>query len=86
MATPYLMEKINHLKGQIQQDSLQKFVQDLSITDASETSGNEAVDVQLKVQADSALGAITLLNRRISVRQKLLDQYQAEWDAQQKPA
>lgn len=86
MATDYLMEKINHLKGQIQQDSMQKFVHDLAIQDAASSSGNSEVDKQLKVQADSALGSITLLNRRIGVRQALLDTYQAEWDSQQKPA
>lgn len=80
MSTEFLMEKINALKGAIQQAELNRFSQQLIVEDAAETSGNQSVDDQMKSQAQSAMAQVSMEERKLVVRRKYMAEFQAEWD------
>jgi len=82
MATPYLMEKMNQLKGQLQQLHLEKMSHELIVRDAESPTGSDNIDQQMKAQADGSKAQLLAVNRRIATRQGELDAFQAEWDAQ----
>jgi len=81
MTTEHLMDKINHLTGQVKNDEMQIFVHELAVQDAEAPVGSDDVDKQLKATADSAKQAMKLLQRRIEVRKTLLRVLQEELDA-----
>jgi hypothetical protein len=81
MATEFLEDKINHLKNQVRQEKMSIFQFDLAIADAEGPTGNATVDEQLKTTAQSnELGKIMSV-RKLAVRQKILDELQAEFEA-----
>jgi 2-keto-3-deoxy-galactonokinase len=82
MATEYLMEKMNQLKGQLQGLHMERMNHQLIIRDAVEPTGNGNMDQQLKAQADGSKAQLLAVDRRISVREAELSALQAEWDAQ----
>jgi hypothetical protein len=81
MATEFLEDKINHLKGQVRQEKMSIFQFDLAIADAQGPTGNATVDEQLKVTAQSnELGKIMAV-RKLATREALLTQLEAEFEA-----
>jgi len=82
MATEFLEDKINHLKQQVRQEKMSIFQFDLAIADAQAgATGNATVDEQLKVTAQSnELGKIMSV-RKLAIREALLAQLEAEFEA-----
>ena len=78
------MEKINQLKGTVQQLKMERFVNELVIEDAKEVTGNTSVDEQFENAAKGSMAAITRVNRQLAIREPLLAELQLEWDSQQK--
>lgn len=82
MATEFLEDKINHLKGQVRQEKMSIFQFDLAIADSvAGPTGSATVDEQLRTTAQSNELGKTMSVRRLAIRQKLLDELEAEFEA-----
>ena len=82
MATEFLEDKINHLKGQVRQEKMSIFQFDLAIADATAgTTGSATVDEQLRTTAQSNELGKTMSVRRLAVREALLKELEAEFEA-----
>jgi hypothetical protein len=78
LKTIHLNEKIAFIEQTIKQEQLEVFAQELVIEDASEKTGDEVLDKQLEDAASVAKKVIVVRNRKIAVRQPVLDKLKAE--------
>jgi hypothetical protein len=80
--TEYLTEKINMLRGMIQQDAVNAYSHELSVADAAAGStGSDLADQQIRATADSAKQALAIVNRRLATRRQELATLEAELNA-----
>lgn len=78
MATEFLREKINLLRQNVQNESLQVFQHELLIEAASVSTGDKQVDQALQAQAENAKTVVMGSLRRLSTYQPKLDELEKE--------
>lgn len=86
MATDYIRAKIDQLKAQLANESVNLFNHELIIEDAQVPIGDPQADDEMKAAAARAVITAAAIRRRIDVRQKRLAELLAEQDAERKAA